>query len=125
MYRLRWYFDYFTRPPYFGVWGYADPKRPAWCHAYEGIARVLIQGKDPHGNIKTLAECSGQDFMNLSWLAEARFSPVKFRGAQKLPTRIMGIMISTRSGQIKVFVDGSVQRDNHVYDTVNFATYGR
>lgn len=125
MYRLRWYFDYLTRAPYFGCWGYADPARPAWCHGYEGISRVLIQGKDPYGAIKTLADCPGQDFMNMSWMAEARFNPDKKIGKQKIPPRIVGLMMATRHGHIKVYIDGTVLRDDVVYDTINFATYGR
>ncbi len=127
MYRLRWYFDYLTRPAYFGVWNYADPNRPAWCHNYEGINRVLIQGKDRNNVIKTLAECSGQDYMNMSWMAEARISfndKIKIK-KQKIAPRIVGLMLSTRHGQIKVYIDGTVIRDSLVYDTINFATFGR
>lgn len=127
MYKLRWYINYLFRPDYYGVWNCADPKRPAWCHNYEGINKVFIQGKDLEGNIKVLAECDGQDFMNLSWIAEARINlnRNKLLNNTQLPSRIVGLMMATRKGQISVYIDGTVNFDDIVLDKINFATFGR
>jgi len=123
-YKLRWYFEYLGRNPYYGVWGYADPARPAWCRNYEGLIKVIIQGKDQSGKVTNLAECSGQDYMNMSWMAEAKYRPQGRVGNSTLPTRIIGLMMATSKGNIKVYIDGTVLTDDVVYD-FNFSTYGR
>ena len=124
-YKLRWYFDYFTKAPYFGVWGYADPTRPAWKHSTEGLANAIIQGKSPDGKIVNLAECSGQDFQNFQWLATARANPMQIKKGFKLRSNLVGLMIQHRNGQIQVYTDGSVKNNNITYENIHFATYGR
>jgi hypothetical protein len=123
--RLRWYFEYFDRPDYFGVWSMDDPARPAWSHCYEGIARAMIQGKDLEGKISVLAEVPGQDFQNFQWIAIAKASAQHIKRGWKLPAQIVGLQIQHRAGQIQCYIDGSIARNDITYPTIHFAAYGR
>jgi hypothetical protein len=122
-YRLRWYYDYVNKAPYYGVWSIADPSRPAWARAYEGIARAIIQGKDMEGKIVNLIDIPGCDFQNFQWIAETKYRG-SFDANKKLPCKIVGLMIQHRYGQAQAYIDGTIINNKTVYDC-NYLTYGK
>jgi hypothetical protein len=126
-YKLRWRFDYLSRPSKAGMWALTtnNPVDCAWSQPKDGLVRASIEGK----NIKTkeievLAESRGQDFRVFQWLATA-LCPIFHNGDSVLRSTLVGLKLLTSDDEVSVMCDGSVHRQSlsEQLKTVNFKTY--
>lgn len=121
-YRVRWRFDFHGRASKCGIWndagGSQDEKfgTAAWSTNKTGLSRASVEGEvwDPQGGwsgqVVTLAECDGHDFVNFSWQAATPVPYLSTLDAIKgltITPQIVGLSLETRDEVRQVFVDGS------------------
>jgi len=111
-YLLRWRFDYTdSKVSKFGGWSRSGETKElqAWCTSKTNLLRACIEGKNiATREIKTFAECDGQNFVNFSWFAGAVGSPF-MKGNTTLKSQILGLTLTTRNHSATVQVDGGVR----------------
>lgn len=128
-YLLRWCFEYADhKPRKFGMWSHPGDfdTEKAWCQSKENLLRACIEGKDfLTREIMVLAELPGPDFVNFQWIAKGvqRGDP---RG-EKVPWRILGLMLVSRDQKIKIYDTGMVENEKHNidYGRINLSGFGR
>lgn len=108
-FRLRWRFDFASRPSKFGVWD-SGTKRPEDSAAYvkkDGLVRACIEGEFKETQEEyLLVECQGQDFALFQWEAYAK-TPAFSRWAEFTPRVVVaGLSLLTRDERITVYVNG-------------------
>jgi len=128
---LRWRFDYSDhKPTKYGMWshpGEFDTEK-AWCQSKENLLVAHIEGKNfVTREIVLLASCPGPDFVNFQWIAGAVQRGLRVSGSKKLPWRVIGLMLVTRSQKTKIYDNGMVETEDHNidYGRINLAGFGR
>lgn len=131
-YLLRWRFDYANHAPIYGMWSQpGDVKQSgAWKFGMKEQMRFAsVEGKDYISReIKTLAQCPGQDFVLFQWNALARINPFALKGGASVPyTTLSGLKIVSRNEIIDVSVSGEITRTlrPEAHKRIGFATYGQ
>jgi len=129
-YDLRWRFDFAGRPPKWGKWsspGNSNETKASHQNA-EGLVRASIEGKNVFnpGDVRILAECNGQDFVNFQWSAIA-ITPAMFKGTVKPVHALVGMKLLTRDELIEVAATGEIAKRPRTdgEKRINFATFGR
>jgi hypothetical protein len=114
-YRLRWRFDFASRPSRFGIWNNsgARPEDGAWRVPKDGLVRACIEAECAL-TFKTtvLVDVPGPDYVTALWEAFARSTGgvQNQDGSVRLRTSIAGLSFLTRTEKITVWMDGRVER---------------
>lgn len=132
-YKLRWRFDYSDgKRSRWGMWDSSGPKEDvATKAAYqprENMSFASVEGKNVEtGEIVTLLQVPGQDFMVFQWDAAAFINPFGVGRPVTPPTRLTGLRLVSRNAEYVVRSTGVTETYplSEAAKTINFATYGR
>lgn len=130
-YLLRWVFVYSDHKPIKrGLWSYPGDHNAdfAWAQSKENLLVAYVEGKDIQTKeLVRLAECPGCDFVNFSWIRMSVTKNIAIKGSQVLPGREIGMMLTTRDRQIKIYDTGYVESEAHNldYGKIHLAGFGR
>lgn len=104
---MRWRFDFDDGRIEVGAW--LNPVIPHLGVPKMGLVRACIE--DIHG--KAVAECRGDDFINVQWLAIAALTPDKLDSGEPLPQAIVGMKLVAKNKSTYCLVNGEVKEQNH------------
>ena len=110
-YLLRWRFEYLDRVKY-GMWSNSGtrPEDQAWAQDKTGLVKAKIEAKDvATRQITTIAECSGDQYVNFQWIATATIQPFSINGSTTPITRIVGLRLITKDEKQEVYANGAMR----------------
>lgn len=128
-YKLRWRFDFATKPTRRGLWlqaGTQDSDKACFVNK-DGLIRASIEAENVQTyELKTLAECVGPDFCNFEWDAVVSV-PGFVRSAITQKGHIIGLRIVSRDFNTIVYVNGDVHVKPRTEEDKQFhlAGYGK
>ena len=129
-YLLRWRYDYHDhKPTKYGQWNRhsENPSDQAWCQSKENLMNASIEVKNYYTReIKRVAECRGQDFVNFQWIATAS-TPMQSKGKVVSMGSIVGLSLVSRKEIFSFYLNGqSKEKANTVdYSKIHLAGFGR
>lgn len=129
MFWIRWRFEY-PNKTVAGIWNNPgeNGNNQAWNQNKEGLVKAMIERKDlTTGEIKVVAECSGQDYRNLQWVGAVKLNPFTVGAPQTHKPVLCGLKLHARDAVTEVYGDGSVKRRpiTQRETEINWATYGK
>lgn len=106
LYQIRWVLDYTDKPSAYGLWDSAEKK--CFLQNRNGFIKARVQAKDAFGKIKTVIECSKDEFITCHWHMIAEDVLGKANKG-KINSIIYGIMIYTPTKKISFFMNGEMK----------------
>ena len=117
IYEIRWILDYFDKPSTYGLWDSVEKK--CFLQNRNGLSKIRIQVKDPFGKIKTVIECSRDEFITVHWHMIAE-NVLGANNKQKIESIIYGIMLYTPNKKISFFMNGEMKIEENNEKAENF-----
>lgn len=130
-FNLRWVFHYSDGTVKRGMWNdsiQGDRGTSANMQTKTGILHACIEAEDVNAVIKTVAECSGQDFRMFQWKAEANMNMAARGGGQdgKMHTRTTGLVLHSTKSVVTAYFNGLISvEDAPDFFHDNLFHYGR
>lgn len=116
-YRLRWGFQFATRPTRRGPWdcGSDRPEDSAWAVNKEGLLKAFVEAEDiATHEVTMLTEVPGEDYATAQWEMHSRVAAIWREDSPVTAVRprpiIHGLSLLTRDEKITVMVSGAVER---------------
>lgn len=80
----------------------------------ENLSRAVIEGKTQDGQIQTIVQCEGWDFINFEWVMEMRSND------EGIVYNLLGLKLVTRDEQLWVLFTGDVRVEPRTDADKNF-----
>jgi hypothetical protein len=111
-YRLRWKFVYTNRVKV-GVWDLASANvgDKSSAQSRQDLVRIVLEGEDRMTfKIRTLFECSAEDFTAIRGEAYSKVPLGSLAHPVKAVSNLYGISVHTQKEKVTVLVNGSIER---------------
>ena len=88
-----------------------NPSDSPKCVDLNGLGHAVIESKDDKYQVRTLASCPAEEFVEFQTMALAPMKKiVGFKGRKVLGSYFGGLRIVTKTGAIQVDIGGNIRR---------------